>query len=122
VAVIGGGFSGTFNGIHLRAAPAGSTVILFEENSEAGPGLAYRCDDPHALLNIPARRMSAYQDEPDHFFKFARGCWAIKSHRMTSCAPHLRRLHQALPGGGAEALPKSPRRSSRGHRRADQSG
>ncbi|MCW1887129.1 FAD/NAD(P)-binding protein [Luteolibacter flavescens] len=72
VAVIGGGFSGTFTAIHLALRLPDRPVILFEESPEAGPGLAYRRDDAHAVLNIPARRMSAYQDEPDHFFKFAR--------------------------------------------------
>ena len=72
VAVIGGGFSGTFTAIHLALRLPDRPVILFEESGDAGPGLAYRRDDPHALLNIPARRMSAYQDEPDHFYKFTR--------------------------------------------------
>ncbi|MEK7949598.1 FAD/NAD(P)-binding protein [Luteolibacter soli] len=72
MAVIGGGFSGTFTAIHLALRLPDRPVILFEESGDAGPGLAYRRDDPHALLNIPARRMSGYQDEPDHFLKFAR--------------------------------------------------
>ena len=72
VAVIGAGFSGTFTAIHLALRLPDRPVILFEETGEAGPGLAYRRDDPHALMNIPARRMSAFQDEPDHFYHYAR--------------------------------------------------
>ncbi|MCW1923125.1 FAD/NAD(P)-binding protein [Luteolibacter arcticus] len=72
MAVIGGGFSGTLTAIHLALRLPDRPVILFEESGDVGPGLAYRRDDPHALLNIPARRMSAYQDDPDHFFKFAQ--------------------------------------------------
>lgn len=72
VAVIGAGFSGTFTAIHLALRLPDRPVILFEEAGEAGPGLAYRRDDPHALMNIPARRMSAFQDEPDHFYHYAR--------------------------------------------------
>ncbi len=72
IAVIGAGFSGTFTAIHLALRLPERPVILFEESGEAGPGLAYRRDDPHAILNIPARRMSAYQDDPDHFYNYAR--------------------------------------------------
>ncbi|WP_035609106.1 FAD/NAD(P)-binding protein [Haloferula sp. BvORR071] len=72
VAVIGAGFSGTFTAIHLALRLPERQVILFEESGEAGPGLAYRRDDPHAVMNIPARRMSAYQDDPDHFYHYAR--------------------------------------------------
>lgn len=72
IAIVGAGFSGTFTAIHLARRLPDRPVILFEEDRDAGPGLAYRQDDPHALLNIPARRMSAYQDEPDHFLKYAR--------------------------------------------------
>lgn len=72
IAVIGGGFSGTFTAIHLALRLPERPVILFEENGDAGPGLAYRRDDPHAVMNIPARRMSAHQDEPDHFYHYAR--------------------------------------------------
>lgn len=72
VAVIGAGFSGTFTAIHLALRLPDRPVILFEEGREAGPGLAYRRDDPHAVLNIPARRMSAYQDDPEHFIRYAR--------------------------------------------------
>ncbi|WP_367870950.1 FAD/NAD(P)-binding protein [Luteolibacter sp. Populi] len=72
IAVVGAGFCGTFTAIHLALRLPERPVILFEESGEAGPGLAYRRDDPHGLMNIPARRMSAYQDDPDHFYNYAR--------------------------------------------------
>lgn len=71
LAIVGGGFSGTFTAIHLALRLPDRPVILFEESGDAGPGLAYRRDDPHALLNIPARRMSAWQDDPNHFYHYA---------------------------------------------------
>jgi uncharacterized NAD(P)/FAD-binding protein YdhS len=72
IAVIGAGFTGTLTAIHLALRLPEWPVILFEEKPEAGPGLAYRQDDPHALLNVPARRMSAFPDEPDHFYHYVR--------------------------------------------------
>lgn len=78
IAVVGAGFSGTLTAIHLALRLPDRPIILFEEGVEAGPGLAYRSDDPHALLNIPARGMSAYQDEPDHFYHYA--CRVLGGH------------------------------------------
>ncbi|MDB6077125.1 MAG: hypothetical protein JWO82_872 [Akkermansiaceae bacterium] len=72
IAVVGAGFSGTLTAIHLALRLPDWPVILFEESKEAGPGLAYRQDDAHALLNVPARRMSAFPDEPDHFYQYVR--------------------------------------------------
>lgn len=72
IAVIGAGFSGTLTAIHLALRLPEWPVILFEEQRDAGPGLAYQGEDSHSLLNIPARRMSAYPDEPDHFYHYAR--------------------------------------------------
>jgi len=72
VAIIGAGFTGTLTAIHLALRLPDRPVILFEESPEAGPGLAYRQDDAHALLNVPARRMSAFPDEPDHFYNHVR--------------------------------------------------
>jgi uncharacterized NAD(P)/FAD-binding protein YdhS len=65
VAVVGGGFSGVMTAVHL--ARRGVPVRLFEARKRAGPGLAYGTLDPVHVLNVPAARMSAFADEPDHF-------------------------------------------------------
>ncbi len=72
IVVIGGGFSGTLTSIQLSRRTAGVPVILLEETGEAGPGLAYQCADHSALLNVPAGRMSAFREQPDHFLGYAR--------------------------------------------------
>ncbi len=72
IAIIGGGFSGTLTAIHLSRRLPETPVILFEENGEAGPGLAYQTSDTGMCLNIPAGRMSAFPDHPDHFIQYAR--------------------------------------------------
>lgn len=72
LAIIGGGFSGTLTAIHLSRRLPETAVILFEESREAGPGLAYQTSETEMRLNIPAGRMSAFPDWPDHFTCYAR--------------------------------------------------
>ncbi len=72
IVVIGGGFSGTLTAIHLSRRLPDVPVILLEETGDAGPGLAYQSSDPSAWLNVPAGKMSAFRDQPDHFLNYAR--------------------------------------------------
>ena len=72
IIIVGGGFSGTLTAIHLSRRLTGAQIILFEEKGEAGPGLAYNVANASARLNVPAGRMSAFQDQPDHFVEYAR--------------------------------------------------
>jgi len=73
-AVIGGGLSGALQAIHLLREGA-RRVLLIERAGVPGRGVAYGTDRPEHLLNVPARRMSAFPDEPDHFVRWyaARG-------------------------------------------------
>jgi uncharacterized NAD(P)/FAD-binding protein YdhS len=65
VIVVGGGFSGTMTAVEL--ARRGVRVVLIEGGGRAGRGTAYSTRDPAHLLNVPAARMSAFGDRPDHF-------------------------------------------------------
>lgn len=65
VAVVGGGFSGVMTAVHLGRL--GLPVRLFEPGAEPGRGIAYGTSDPVHLLNVPAAKMSAFADDPDHF-------------------------------------------------------
>jgi uncharacterized NAD(P)/FAD-binding protein YdhS len=69
VAVIGGGLSGSLQALHLLREGAGR-VVLVERANEPGRGVAYSTDRPEHLLNVPARRMSAFPDDPDHFARW----------------------------------------------------
>jgi uncharacterized NAD(P)/FAD-binding protein YdhS len=73
-AVIGGGLSGALQAIHLLREGA-ARVTLIERARTPGRGVAYSTDRPEHLLNVPARRMSAFPDAPDHFVRWyeARG-------------------------------------------------
>jgi uncharacterized NAD(P)/FAD-binding protein YdhS len=64
-AVIGAGASGVLQALHL--ARAGADVALIDRGPAPGRGVAYSTRRPEHLLNVPARRMSAFSDDPDHF-------------------------------------------------------
>jgi len=68
VAVIGGGASGTLQALNL--ARKGAAVTLIERERTPGRGVAYSTGRPEHLLNVPARRMSAFGDDPGHFVRW----------------------------------------------------
>ena len=67
-AVIGAGASGVLQALHL--ARAGAAVTLIDRGPAPGRGVAYSTTRPEHLLNVPARRMSAFSDDPDHFMRW----------------------------------------------------
>jgi uncharacterized NAD(P)/FAD-binding protein YdhS len=67
IAVIGGGFSGTLLTLHLLRRCRDARVLLIECNQQFGRGLAYGTGNDTHLLNVPAGKMSAFQDRPHHF-------------------------------------------------------
>ena len=69
VAVVGAGLSGAVLAIHALKEGA-ERVTLIEREYAPGRGVAYSTTRPEHLLNVPARRMSVFPDDPDHF---ARG-------------------------------------------------
>ena len=74
VAVVGGGAAGALQALHLKLAGI-ADVTMIERARAPGRGVAYSTTRPEHLLNVPARRMSALADDPDHFTRWlaARG-------------------------------------------------
>ncbi len=72
-AVIGGGASGVIAAAHLLGRDAAVRVDLFEPRAEIGAGIAYGTEHPGHLLNVPAKGMSAFSGEPDHFLDWLSG-------------------------------------------------
>jgi len=74
VAVVGCGFSGTMVALNLvRQGPNSLRILLFERSDRLARGTAYGASSPSHLLNVPARLMSAWPEEPDHFLNWLRG-------------------------------------------------
>ena len=74
ISIIGGGFAGTLVAVHLlrTAAPFPLRVVLIERSGPPGRGLAYSTTSAVHWLNVPAGRMSALPDDPDHFVRWAQ--------------------------------------------------
>jgi uncharacterized NAD(P)/FAD-binding protein YdhS len=70
---VGAGFSGTALAARLlRSLLAPTRLILFERSPTAGTGVAYASHPYPYLLNVPAGRMSAVSEDPDHLIDYAR--------------------------------------------------
>src|SRR5215207_4615200 len=74
VAVVGAGASGTLAAAHLAAIAASVTPveILLVDPDPPGRGLAYRTTDPRHRLNVPAKNMTAWPEDPGHFLRWLR--------------------------------------------------
>jgi uncharacterized NAD(P)/FAD-binding protein YdhS len=69
IAVVGAGLSGTAMALHALAQGAES-VTLIEREYAPGRGVAYGTRRPEHLLNVPARRMSVFPADPEHFARW----------------------------------------------------
>lgn len=73
VAIVGGGFTGATLAAQLLSKSGGTvSVILIERSARLGRGVAYGTRCTEHLLNVRARKMSAYPDDPEHFLRWAR--------------------------------------------------
>ncbi len=78
IVIVGAGFCGTMVAAHLLGATTGGNVRIYLVNkphagvepSMLARGLAYGTNSPDHLLNVPAGRMSAFEDRPEDFLNF----------------------------------------------------
>ncbi|MET0700153.1 MAG: FAD/NAD(P)-binding protein [Mycobacterium sp.] len=73
VVVIGGGFSGAMSAVNIaRLSDEPLHITVVNDGRPVGRGVAYGLRRPEYLLNVAARNMSAFPDEPDHFLQWLR--------------------------------------------------
>jgi uncharacterized NAD(P)/FAD-binding protein YdhS len=73
IAVVGGGASGALIAAHLlRHAGDAVHLTLIEPRAQIGRGLAYATQNESHRLNVRASNMSAFPDDPDHFWRWLR--------------------------------------------------
>ncbi len=73
IAIVGGGASGALMTAHLlRCAGDAVRLTLIEPREQVGRGLAYATENESHRLNVRASNMSAFPDDPDHFWRWLR--------------------------------------------------
>ena len=73
IAIIGGGFCGSFTLVQLlRQASKPVSVFLINRSYPLVKGIAYGTEDENHLLNVAAGKMSPFPDEPDHFVRWVK--------------------------------------------------
>jgi uncharacterized NAD(P)/FAD-binding protein YdhS len=73
IAIVGGGASGVLLTAHLLRSPQPDLrVTLIEKAPTFGRGRAYSTTLPDHVLNVSALGMSAYADDPEHFWRWVR--------------------------------------------------
>lgn len=74
MAIIGAGFSGATVAIHLLRAASTTVdrIYLVERAAADVGGVAYQTPSASHTLNVPAGRMSAFEDDPDDFLRYVR--------------------------------------------------
>jgi len=73
IAIIGGGYSGVMAAVNLaRLGLPPSQIVLINGHRPAGRGVAYGTRRMEHLLNVAARNMSAFPDQPDHLVQWLR--------------------------------------------------
>src|SRR5436309_1707066 len=70
ISIIGGGCSGLLTAVQLLRHGFDGPVTIVEPRAELGRGLAYSTRFDEHLLNVPAGKMSAFPDEPEHFLNW----------------------------------------------------
>jgi len=74
LAIVGAGFCGTMVATHVLRGPASriERVVVVERNGREVGGVAYGTPSTSHTLNVPAGRMSAFDDDPDDFLGYVR--------------------------------------------------
>ena len=74
IAIIGAGVSGRLLALNLhRRASSASTILMFDRGDPQWMGPAYSNPSDYLLLNVPAVRMGAVADDPEHFLRWVQG-------------------------------------------------
>jgi len=73
IAIVGGGASGALIAAHLLKQGGDDVhLTLIEPRAQIGRGLAYATENESHRLNVRASNMSAFPEDPDHFWRWLR--------------------------------------------------
>ena len=87
IAIVGAGFSGTMVACQLLHSKGPCLeVLLIDRAGSFGQGLAYGTRDPNHLLNVSARAMSAWPNDPNHLVRWLEQNQAELAHLLPAGA------------------------------------
>ena len=87
IAIVGAGFSGTMVACQLLHSKGPCLVVLLIDRAGSfGQGLAYGTRDPNHLLNVSARAMSAWPNDPNHLVRWLEQNQAELAHLLPAGA------------------------------------
>ena len=86
ILIVGGGFSGTTLAVQLSRRDPELKVAIVDSGKIPGQGLAYGTNYQCHVLNVPAKSMSAFPEDPEHFVR-----WARRHHDLLETAAALGR-------------------------------
>jgi uncharacterized NAD(P)/FAD-binding protein YdhS len=73
IAIVGGGFSGVMTAVNLaRLSRRPLHLTLINHRRPTARGVAFSTRRSEHLLNVAARNMSAFAEQPDHFLQWLR--------------------------------------------------
>src|SRR5580704_17915245 len=73
VAIVGSGFCGSMHAVRLALrSDAPLRIALIDGAAAFGNGVAFGTTRPEHLLNVPAGKMSAFPESPEHFLTWLR--------------------------------------------------
>jgi uncharacterized NAD(P)/FAD-binding protein YdhS len=91
IVIIGAGLSGRLVALNLLRhdpSPAPVSIQLIDRSDERDLGPAYSTGSDALLLNVPAGRMGAFSEDPEHFLRWVRdgggdaGQWGFLPRRL----------------------------------------
>ena len=99
IAIIGAGFSGVMSAVQLlrEAGDRPVQIYLVNRGGRMARGVAYGTRSPVHMLNVPAGRMSALPDEPEHFLRFAQS-------RDAGVTPTIKLTKEGKFKGGVDGI------------------
>ena len=110
IAIIGAGFSGSLTALNILRqpnAPGDMRVVLIDPRGTFGPGLAYTVPSPRFKLNVRAKAMGAFPQEPEGFLH-----WLQRGDKTVSGESFISRQQYGLYLGElvSEAAQREPQR------------
>lgn len=109
VLIIGGGFSGTILAVQLLYKNPALRIGVLDKASLPGRGVAYGTGYKCHLLNLPADKMSAFPEAPDHFVRWAQANYepAVQARSFLPRSIYGRYLEFLLRHASASAVKES---------------